>query len=216
MKTTSKIYCLGGLVKDDQIFQNINPEGIELVHIKYVKPLKGESISKYSKRLFKKLKLPKKYQLLGVSFGGMIATEFVKIRRPEKLYLVSTISHVTQVPLKFRIALLLKLHKIFPRSLSKYKKFISRHLTGIKKKSDQIHINKLLSQMDIEFLKWALESLYKWKNTFVPNAIRIHGTKDRIIPYRGNVDFPIKDGSHFIMTNRREEIAKILSNYNRN
>jgi hypothetical protein len=68
--------------------------------------------------------------------------------------------------------------------------------------------------VDAEFLNWALESLFSWENTLVPNAIRIHGTKDRILPYAGNADYPIQDGSHFIMSNRTDEIAKILSYYN--
>jgi hypothetical protein len=212
---TSKIYCLGGLVMDEQIFQNIHPEGAKLVHIKYNEPLKGESLKHYSKRLFDKIHLPEKYQLLGVSFGGMIATEFFKIREPEKLYLVSTVSYATEVPLKFKIAYLLRLHKIFSGSLVKYKKIISSFVTGVKREKDHERINSLLSNVDAEFLNWALGSLFSWENTLVPNAIRIHGTKDRILPYSGNADYPIKDGTHFIMSNRTEEIAKILSHYNR-
>ena len=211
----SKIYCLGGLVKDELIFQNLNPEGIKLVHLKYNVPLKNESLIHYSKRLFEELDLPEKYQLLGVSFGGMIATEFFKIREPEKLYLVSTVSQAKDVPLKFRIALLLRLHKILPGSLAKYKKFISRHVTGLQKKKEQAQINRLLSKEDSDFMKWALESIFGWENTLVPKAIRIHGTNDRILPYAGNADYPIQDGSHFIMANRKDEIAKILSYCNR-
>ncbi|NRA12405.1 MAG: alpha/beta hydrolase [Crocinitomicaceae bacterium] len=209
------IYCLGGLFKDDQIFQNLHPEGVELVHIKYNTPLKDESLSHYSKRLFEKLQLPEKYQLLGVSFGGMIATEFSKIRTPEKLYLVSSVSQTTEIPLKFKIALFLRLHKIIPNAIVRHENFISRCIAGIKKKNDQERMTRLLSNADAEFLKWGLDSFFRWKNTLIPKAIRIHGTKDRIFPYTGNVDHPIQDGSHFIMTNRSDEIAKILSSHNR-
>ena len=208
------IYCLGGLVKDEQIFQNVHPEGVELVHIKYNAPLKDESLKHYSKRLFEELQLPEKYQLLGVSFGGMIATEFSKIREPEKLYLVSSVSQTTEAALKFRIAMLLRLHKIIPRAIVKHKNFISRRIAGIKKQTDQERMTRLLSNADAEFMKWGLESFSKWKNKLIPKAIRIHGTRDRIFPYAGNADYPIQDGSHFIMTNRPDEIAKILSYYN--
>ncbi len=210
----SKIYCLGGLMRDKKVFQKMNPKGVKLVHIEYDTPLENESLKEYAQRLFEQIKLPEKYSLLGVSFGGMIATEFSKIRKPEKLYLVSSISKLAEIPIKFRIAGFLKMHKLIPNILINSSGGLSRYLFGVRKKKDLDRIKRLLSPADIDFLKWALDGILNWKNTEIPEAIRIHGTMDRILPYSGNADYPIADGSHFIMANRSAEIAKILSSNN--
>jgi hypothetical protein len=213
-KMKSKIYCLGGLIMDKKVFEKMRPEGIELVQIEYDLPMNHESLKEYAERLFDKLKLPENYQLLGVSFGGMIATEFSKIRKPEKLYLVSSISKLTDVPIKFRLAGFLKMHRMIPTVLLNSSDALSRYLFGVRKKKDLERIKRLISPKDLEFLKWALDSILNWKNTETPEAIRIHGTMDRILPCNRDVDYPIADGSHFIIANRSEEIARILSSNN--
>ena len=210
----AKFYCLGGLIMDDLVFRKLKPKGIDLIHIKYMPHFNHETLKQYAARLFKHVNLPEKYQLLGVSFGGMIAAEFNKIRKAEKLYLVSSVSKVNQVPLKLRVAGLLKMHRMIPRALMNTPAILSSYLFGVQRKKDLDRIKRLLTPSDAEFLKWALEGILKWKNTDVPDAIRIHGSNDKILPCNSNVDYLIKGGSHFIMVNRTDEISKILSTNN--
>lgn len=88
-----KLYCLSGLGVDKRAFQNFHPEGIELVHINWIDPKKNEALEVYAQRLFETVDPEQDYNLLGVSFGGMIASEFAKIRKPKRMFFVSTIIH---------------------------------------------------------------------------------------------------------------------------
>ncbi len=204
----ARVYCLGGLITDKQVFKNIEAEGIELVYIPYTIPKKNESLEVYAKRLFEQIHLPKDYQLLGVSFGGLIAREFSKLQKPEKLYLVSGIY---KVPVKFRLVFFLKLHKLFPRFLIRSSNLLTQFLFGVKRKKDRDRIKNMLTLKNIDFIQWALGQIIKGNYEDIPEAIKIHGTHDRMSPSPLHTDYPISNGTHFIMANRTDEITQILT-----
>ncbi len=79
-----KLFCLSGLGVDHRTFKNLQLKDVELVHIPWIDPLKNESLTEYSRRLFESISIPEEYNLIGVSFGGMIAQEFEKIRKPSR------------------------------------------------------------------------------------------------------------------------------------
>ena len=76
----------------------------------------------------------------------------------------------------------------------------------------------MIRETDIVFLKWAIDKILHWQNeTIHNNVVHIHGTNDRILPFK-NVrnTISISDGSHLmIVTNAFEvnnELRKILQN----
>ncbi|NQY67747.1 MAG: alpha/beta hydrolase [Flavobacteriales bacterium] len=207
---TDRIFCLGGLIIDELIFRKLKLPGIEVVHIKYIDHINGETLSDYALRLFNEIKLPIDYTLLGVSFGGMIAIEFSKIRKPKKMFLISTASRLNEVPFRLRLAGRLQLHKLIPRLAVISPFFLFKCLFKVKNEKDIRRIKRLLTPVELKFFEWALESILHWKNKEIPDAIRIHGTNDRILPRKKKVDYPLRGGSHFIMVNKSKEIEKIL------
>lgn len=206
----TKIYSLSGLGLDERAFQNLKREGIDLTVIPWIKPLKKESLESYAKRLFESVEIPEKYYLLGVSFGGMIAQEFAKIRQPQKLFLISTMQKRKQLPFIFRLAGAFQLHKIAPMFLLKKASFITYYFFGAQEKEDRKLLEEVLKDTDTEFLRWALGAILKWRNENPPKGITIHGTSDRIL----KADLPdheVVNGGHFMVVNRSKEISKILS-----
>ena len=53
----------------------------------------------------------------------------------------------------------------------------------------------------------------KWIiNTRADGIIKIHGDADRMIPYNNNAtDYTIKNGGHFMVVDRSEEVSSILN-----
>jgi hypothetical protein len=51
-----------------------------------------------------------------------------------------------------------------------------------------------LNDTDTQFIKWAVYSILHWENSIVPeNHVHIHGTSDRLLPYRlVKADYPVK------------------------
>lgn len=205
-----KLYCLSGLGVDERAFQNIKAQGVELVHIGWIDPLPKETLKHYAKRLFDQMNPEDGYSLLGVSFGGMIATEFAKIKQPNKLYLISTMNSTSQLPFIFKIGSALRLYKIVPTGMVRQSNFITNYLFGTKTKEDKKLLNEILRDTDPKFLKWAIGAIVNWKNTAKPNGITIHGTNDKILPLHQETQYKIDDGGHFMIVNRGKEISAIL------
>ena len=74
-------------------------------------------------------------------------------------------------------------------------------------------LNDILEGTDLKFAKWAVNELVNWDNqNQVDNVIRIHGTKDKLIPWRGSGKVElIEDGEHFMIVDRAGEISKIIN-----
>ncbi len=205
-----KIYCLSGLGVDHRTFRNIKIDGVELVHIPWIDPIKNETLSAYARRLFDSANIPNEYNLMGVSFGGMIAQEFEKIQKPNHLFLISTISDQSQLSAIFKSGGRLKLYKIVPRVVLTRFTWLMNPLFGVTSKQDKLLFKEILADTNLTFFRWAMGAIVGWKNTAVSQGIRIHGEKDRILPMRGKPDHVITKSGHFMILTHGKEVSKII------
>jgi len=205
-----KLYCLSGLGVDKRAFQNIKPKGVELIHIDWIEPLLKETLEEYSKRLFDRVQPEDGYSLIGVSFGGMISAEFSKNKQPNKLFLVSTINNRKELSGLFKIGSALCLHKLIPIGLMRRANAITNYFFSVKDVLDKKLLSEILYDTDPKFMKWAINAVVKWRNNGKPNGIKIHGTKDRMLPLNSESQYRIKGGGHFMIVNRGFEISRIL------
>ncbi len=203
-----KLYCLSGLGVDHRAFRNLHIEGVELVHIPWIEPLQNETLSAYAKRLFESAKLPENYHLIGVSFGGMITQEFEKIRKPQSLFLVSTISDASELPGLFKIGGRLKIHKIIPTGFLKHANALTYYFFGAKQKEDKALLKEILKDTDGKFLRWAMHAILNWKNDATSMGIRIHGDQDKVLPKQSSVDIYVGNAGHFMIVTRGTEISR--------
>lgn len=86
-KTKTILYCIGGLGTDRTVFSALNILGVSLKVLDWLPHHKRESLESYAQRLAASADFPTDYYLLGVSFGGMLATEIAKKQPPKKLFL---------------------------------------------------------------------------------------------------------------------------------
>ncbi|MFT6500121.1 MAG: pimeloyl-ACP methyl ester carboxylesterase [Crocinitomicaceae bacterium] len=205
-----KLYCLSGLGTDKRAFQRIHVEGVELVHVPWIDFKENESLQSYAKRLFEAIQPEDDYNLIGLSFGGMIATEWEKIKAPKTLILLSTMRDKKDLPGYMRVAGLLNLHKIIPMSLLSYPNFISYFLFGITNNENKQVFKDILHDTDPVHLKWAINAIVNWKNHDNSNGIRIHGDKDRLLPMKKGMDHVVSSGGHMIVLNNADEINEII------
>lgn len=207
-----EIYCLSGLGVDRRAYDNIHLNNCELKHIDWIEPLIGESLPEYSLRLFEKNNIPEHYNLVGVSFGGMIAQEFAKIRKPNKLILISIVRGNHELPLLFRVAGNLGLHKLIPVRFLKTSNFLTYLIFGIKGRKEKTFLKRIIKETDGKFLIWAIHSIVKWKNNKHADAISVHGDKDRILPAK-SPDKIVEGGGHFMIYNKGKIISRIIDEH---
>ena len=207
----SKIYIFSGLGVDQRVFNKMNFDGFNVEFIDWILPLKNETIQDYAKRISQKI-IEKDVVLIGLSFGGMLAVEVAKIIPVRKVILIASAKNKFEVPLLYRIAGKLWLHKFIPSIVFKWNNFCTYWLFGIQTKEEKMLFKNILKDTDNNFLRWAINEILRWKNIDVPiNYVHIHGTNDRILPsHNCKVDYFIENGGHFMTVNKAKEIEKIV------
>jgi hypothetical protein len=149
--------------------------------------------------------------ILGVSFGGLVATEISKILAPEMTILISSAETKHELRPMFRFFGKINLVKIIPTKMFDPPRWIVPFLFGTKKKA---LLHAILDDTDLKFTKWAVHQLVTWTNeTRLTRVLKIVGTKDKLIPPRGATKMIlIKDGEHLMIVDRAKEISDIINN----
>jgi pimeloyl-ACP methyl ester carboxylesterase len=203
------IYLLSGLGADKRVYDFIDLSGHNLTHVEWIAPLDSEPLENYAKRLAKQIH-SKEPVLIGVSFGGMMAIELGKLVETEKIILISSAKTRFDIPFYFRFIGWLKLHKLVPTALLKDVNWLTYWLFGAESASERKLLTEIIKDTDPKFLKWAIDKIVTWRNEAIPSNVKhIHGTRDRLLPFRA-ADFKIDNGGHLMIVNNGKEISDVL------
>jgi pimeloyl-ACP methyl ester carboxylesterase len=202
-----KVYFISGLGADERVFKNIQlPQQHEVVHLNWTQPNKNESLKEYALRMADRIDRSEKFGLVGLSLGGMIATEIAKAYHPEKTVLISSIPLSAHMPVYFKWAGRLGLHKIVPiwfiKNMARAKRLFSTETSEDKKM-----IRAMIDRCDPEFIRWAFNAALSWRNEELPaNFTHIHGKADIVLPLRfTKPGYIIEKADHLmVMTNARK------------
>src|SRR5450631_1753991 len=208
------LYFISGLGADKRVFQKlILPEIFTIHHIEWLPVRKKESLEFYCKRLSAQIDREHPFTLIGLFFGGVIATEMSKFLIPVQTVLISSFCLKQEVS-KFYVFLSESgLYKILPtRIFLKPNHFVYRLFGAYKPAAKQL-LQNILEDTDPEFFHWALNKLFSWNNHWIPpNLIRIHGTADKVLPYKSNMGaIPVEGGEHLMVYSKWEIVSEILA-----
>ena len=208
------IYLISGLGADRTVFRNlIFSNGANIHYLGWITPKAKESLRAYALRLAESINTSRSFCIIGLSFGGMLATEIASVLEPQRTILISSISSKHGLPSYYHLAGRLGINKLIPPiKPNSVPRFISSFF-GVETKDEGLFFNQLMKRTDPHFSKWAIDSILTWDRTeSPPGIVRIHGGKDRVLPIRDEkVEYMIPDGGHFMIFNRAEKISGILT-----
>lgn len=205
-----KIYAFSGLGTDGRIFSHLSLDH-ELVPVNWIEPEHGESLSKYALRLKEQIDQSEPFALLGVSFGGMIASELTKTMTPRKTILISTAATKYELPWMAAVSRTLKLHDFLPALIYRPPTWTTYLNFPTNKKHREV-AKGIIRDMDTAFIKWALGAIVNWDNETVPdNMLHIHGRLDPIIPYKNRMNAEVIGRGHFIILKNAEEVSERIN-----
>jgi len=200
---------LSGLGADKRVFDFLDLHGFKLIHIDWIKPLEDEKIESYAHRLLLQIKTSRP-TMIGVSFGGIIAIEIAKQIEINKLILISSVKTKADIPFRYRLAGNLWMNKIIPAPLYRKANFVVYWLFGIRKKTEKELLKTIMDDADNDFVDWATNEIVTWENEKqVPNVVTIHGTADRIFPFK-EADHKVEHGGHLMVVSKADEVSRIL------
>ena len=208
-----KAYFFSGLGADKKAFGQLQfPENIDPVFIDWIQPLPDEPIESYAKRISGSIDDSQPFILVGLSFGGIMATEVIEFVSPHKTILISSVSRRQELPSFFQVTRFLGIHKTLPvKSVQKGNAFVYC-LFGIEKDYQKTLLNEILVDTDPVFAEWAIRKIMIWKRESTNTRIvRIHGDNDKMFPIRNfTPDYTIKDGGHFMVIDKAPEISMLM------
>ena len=206
---TNELYLLSGLGADKRVFDFLDLHGFKLIHIEWVKPLEDEKIESYAHRLLQQIKTHQP-TMIGVSFGGIIAIEIAKQIKISKLILISSVKTKADIPFRYRLAGNLWMNKLIPAPLYRKANFVVYWLFGVRKKKEKELLKAIMDDADNDFVDWATNEIVTWENEKqVSNVVTIHGTADRIFPFK-EADHRVEHGGHLMVVSKADEVSRIL------
>ncbi|NOZ45809.1 MAG: alpha/beta hydrolase [Chlorobi bacterium] len=190
------------------------PEKYDTVHVKHLIPLKNETLKSYAKRFSLQIDTTQKFSVIGVSLGGMVATELADILNPEQVIIVSSAKCNTELPRRYTFMKRLPIYQIIPPLIYKLGSYIAQPVVEPDRKKEKEVFVAMLHDKNPVFLKRATKMIVNWKKEHYSHKItHIHGTNDHTLPYRNiKADFTVKNGSHMMMLTKSNEINALIIN----
>jgi pimeloyl-ACP methyl ester carboxylesterase len=212
------VYFISGLAADRRVFQNIVlPEGYASYYLDWITPQKNETLQQYAARLTEKIDPSKPFVVVGVSFGGMLAIEIAKKFPSSKAILISSAPSPKNLPVYFRWAGKLKLHRLVPVSLLKFAAQTKRLFT-VETSAQKKFLNEMIRNSDPGLVRWSINAILNWRSEGPHTQyIHIHGSRDEILPlrYAGGTHI-INGAGHMMVLTRAKEINSIIEEELRN
>jgi pimeloyl-ACP methyl ester carboxylesterase len=208
-----KVYFISGLAADRRVFRHIRlPERYEAVYLEWLRPEKGESLAAYAARMSGQVDTTETFFILGLSLGGMIAAEIVRLYPQGRLILVASIPHAGHLPAYYRWMQRIRLQKIVPVGVIKTGVYLRRYFTT-ESKEDKEMLRQMIRDADPYFIRWSLSAVLEWQTRELPSdIIHIHGTNDIVLPLRyTRPTHVIPGGSHLMIFDRAHDINGILA-----
>lgn len=207
-----KVYFISGLAADRRAFRHVElPVGFEAEYLDWIAPNPGETLQHYALRLAKDIDSERPFVTIGLSMGGMVATEIAKKYENAHTILISSVPSPIYFPPHLRMARNLRLYKLVPVAVLK-SAAITKRLFSRESKEDKIMLQQMIKECSDDFVKWAIPAIMKWDNKELPSAfIHIHGTRDEMFPMSyTKPTHIINKGGHFMVMTHAKQINEIL------
>lgn len=204
-----KVYFISGLGADKRAFSFLDLSFCEPVFVDWINPLKKESLKDYALRLREQIS-EEHPTVVGVSFGGMLAAEMAKADNLMKAIIIASSKSADEFPAYLRFGKYFPVYKWLPGKLLKTGRL--NWILGAQGEEQKKLMRTIIADADPAFLKWAIGAILTWNEKMAsPNVKHIHGTADRLLPFRYvKADFIIKGGTHMMSINKPSEISAVL------
>lgn len=206
-------YFISGLGCDRRVFERlVLPSGYQMQHIDW-EPVNGtETITAYAERLSRHIDASKPFMLAGMSFGGIVATEIAKIKRPRRLILFSTVATRQELPFFYRLSGKIPLEYLSARLVPLLShSFLHRYFGPLDQHSKTL-VSEYVKNLDPVFLRWTLGHIGRWQNEITfPGYLHIHGAEDKTFDARlTDAAYIIKGAGHFCILTHADQVNHIL------
>lgn len=213
-QTKTDVYLIPGQGADERLFKNLNLDTAlyNTIDIKYSIPTEEMDMHDYAKRLSLQIDTSKKFVIIGVSLGGMLATEMSTFLEPEKTIIISSAKSKNELPSRYTFQKMLPVYKLVSPAMAKKGAKIMQPIVEPDRKKDEEVFESMLEDKNPLFLNRTIAMIINWEREHKPaDIIHIHGSEDNTIPIKNvDYDYKIEEGSHMMVLTKGEEISELV------
>ena len=210
------IYLIPGQGSDYRIYKHFKFKDFDTIHVKYIIPHEIETMESYAQRLSEQIDTTKRFSIIGVSLGGMLAVELSEFLNPEEVIVISSAKNRNELPFRYKFMKKVPLNTIFGggflRAVAPTAQII---VEPDSKKKRELCVSMLKSKNEL-FMKRSVNMIINWEREGdSAKIIHIHGDNDHTIPIRNvnGVTYKVKNGSHMMALTMGEKIRNIVKEY---
>ena len=197
---------------DERVFQYLDLSFARPVFISWINPLPGEALEAYASRLKEKFIGEEDPMIIGLSFGGMLATEIAKQLPKANVIIISSAKTRKELPFYWKILRHIPVYKVLTYSLIKQTLAVQEYFLGAGSELSRQYEKTVVDKANMHFYKWAIGAIVSWKNKIIPsNVFHVHGSNDRLLPMRFiKPNFVINNGGHLMIIENAAEVSAVL------
>jgi pimeloyl-ACP methyl ester carboxylesterase len=206
------IFFISGLGADHRAFDRIELNGYEQTHLPWIVPEWKDTMHTYAKKMAEPILKAENPVVIGLSLGGMLASEMTTFIPHLQVILVSSIKHRSERSNLLRIGRAFPIQGLMPPNTMKRFSFLWKMSQKKRLKGDADHMVQMFQEQDDKFMRWAILHAPKWRGKGDESRIaHIHGTADRMFPYRRIKNaIPVEGGSHLMVYVQGREVTRLI------
>ncbi len=206
------IFFISGLGADHRAFDRINLDGYDQTHLPWIIPDWKDNMHTYARKLAEPIMEVENPIVIGLSLGGMLASEMTTFIPHMKAILVSSIKSHEERSNILKLGRLFPVQGLMPPNTMKRFTFMWELAQKKRLGKDTKHMIQMFEDQDDKFLRWAILHAPKWRGKGDESRItHIHGTMDRMFPSKRIKNFiPVYGGSHIMVYTKGEEVSKLI------
>ena len=206
-----KVYFIPGLGADSRAFNFLDLSFCQPVFVSWLTPNKNETLAGYAQRIFETVN-DEEATIVGLSFGGMLATEIAKHHPKTKVIIVSSAKTYKEIPAYLRIWRHVPIYNYFSGGTMKFSGKYVLKILGATGEAPRKLQQEIIKSSDPDFTRWAMHAIVTWRNETIPeNIIHIHGSADNLLPFRYvKPHHTITGGKHVMIMDKADEVSALL------
>src|SRR5258706_6624200 len=158
-----KVYFISGLGADKRVFSFLDLSFCEPIYIDWVEPIKNESLKNYALRL--RQLIPESDPIIvGISLGGMMASEMAKADANIKAIIISSNKTSKEFPRYLKFTRHIPIYKWIPGKIIIKLLIPFKWVFGAKSKQQIVMLRQIIKDTNPAFLKWAIQAILHWKS----------------------------------------------------
>ena len=208
-----RLYLLPGTGADERLFHALDLSTFDTVNVALPVPLKGESMHEYAMRIaHDQIDTTRPFALLGVSLGGMVATELAAELNPEAVIIIASAKTSKEIPPGYHIARYLPIHYLVGgKTMRWFTKQLQPKFEPMGAPQRELFLDMLYGK-DPAFLKGAVRMMVDWDRRQSPEGIiHLHGEYDHTLPYKHTQPtHSVVDAGHMLTYSMPEVVEEVL------